>query len=42
MKPLGLTHYCLALDIGVVTIRFSQIINGERSITVDTAMQLAR
>jgi addiction module HigA family antidote len=42
MKPLGLTQYRLAHDIGVTPIRISQIVNGERSITVDTAMRLAR
>lgn len=42
MKPLGLTQYRLAHDIGVTPIRISQIVNGDRSITVDTAMRLAR
>jgi addiction module HigA family antidote len=42
MKPLGLTQYRLAQDIGVTPIRISQIIHGERSISVDTAMRLAR
>jgi addiction module HigA family antidote len=42
MKPLALTQYRLAHDIGVPPIRISQIIHGERSITVDTAMRLAR
>ena len=42
MKPLGLTQYRLAHDLGVTPIRISQIVNGERSITVDTAMRLAR
>ena len=42
MKPLGLTQYRLAQDIGVSPIRISQIIHGERSVTVDTAMRLAR
>ncbi len=42
MKPLGLTQYRLAKDIGVSPIRISQIIRGERSITVDTALRLAR
>ncbi len=42
MKPLGLTQYRLAQDIGVTPIRISQIVNGERSISVDTAMRLAR
>ena len=42
MKPLGLSQYRLAHDIGVTPIRISQIINGRRAISVDTAMRLAR
>ncbi len=42
MTPLGLSQYQLAQDIGVSPIRISQIIRGRRSITVDTAMRLAR
>jgi antitoxin HigA-1 len=42
MKPLGLTHYRLAHDIGVTPIRISQIVHGQRAISVDTAMRLAR
>lgn len=42
MKPMGLSQYRLAKDIGVTPIRISQIINGKRAITVDTAMRLAR
>lgn len=42
MKPLGLTQYRLAHDIGVTPIRISQIVNGQRAITVDTALRLAR
>jgi antitoxin HigA-1 len=42
MKPLGLSQYRVAQDIGVTPIRISQIVNGQRSITVDTAMRLAR
>jgi len=42
VKPLGLSQYRLAQDIGVSPIRVSQIIRGQRSITVDTAMRLAR
>ena len=42
MKPLGLTQYRLAHDIGVTPTRISQIVNGQRAISVDTAMRLAR
>lgn len=42
MKPLGMTQYRLAQDIGVAPIRISQIVRGRRAITVDTALRLAR
>ncbi len=42
MKPLGLSQYRLAHDIGVTPIRISQIVHGRRSITIDTAMRFAR
>ena len=42
MTPLGLTQYRLAHDIGVTPIRISQIVHGQRAITVDTDMRLAR
>jgi antitoxin HigA-1 len=42
IKPLGLSQYRLAKDIGVPAIRISQIVNGQRAITVDTALRLAR
>ena len=42
MKPLGLTQYRLAHDIGVTPMRISQIVNGHRAISVDTAMRLGR
>lgn len=42
MKPLGLSQYRLAQDLGVSPIRISQIIHGQRAISVDTAMRLAR
>lgn len=42
MKSLGLSQYRLAHDIGVTPIRISQIVRGERAISVDTAMRLAR
>ena len=42
MKPLGLSQYRLAHDIGVTPMRISQIVHGQRAITVDTAMRLAR
>ena len=42
MKPLGLSQYRVAKDIGVSPIRISQIVNGKRAVTADTAMRLAR
>ena len=40
LKPMGLTGARLASDIDVPTSRISEIINGKRPITVDTAMRL--
>src|SRR5512134_603746 len=42
LKPLGLTQYRLARDLRVTPIRISQIVNEKRSISVDTALRLAR
>ena len=42
MKPLVLSQYRVAKDIGVPPLRISQIIRGKRAITADTAMRLAR
>ncbi|NMC11845.1 MAG: HigA family addiction module antidote protein [Chloroflexi bacterium] len=42
IKPLGITQYCLVQDISVSLIRIHQIVCGEWSITVDTAMRLVR
>jgi len=42
MKSLGLSKYRVAKDIGVPTLRISQIVRGQRSITADTALRLAR
>ncbi len=42
MEPYGLSANQLAQMLGVATNRIAQIIKGEREITVDTAMRLAR
>ncbi len=42
IKPLGLSQYRVAKDIGVPTLRVTQIVRGQRSITADTALRLAR
>ena len=40
LDPIGLTPYGLAKAIGVQQTRLSQIINGKRGITADTAVRL--
>ena len=42
IKPLGLSQYRVAKDMGVPALRISQIVRGQRSITADTALRLAR
>ena len=42
MKPLGLSQYRVAKDLGVPPLRISQIVRGQRSITADTALRLAK
>jgi len=42
LKPLQLSQYALAKAIGVPQIRISEIVNGKRAITPDTALRLAR
>jgi antitoxin HigA-1 len=42
MKPMGLSRYRVAKDIGVSPLRVSEIVRGQRAVTVDTAMRLAR
>jgi antitoxin HigA-1 len=42
MKPLGLTAYRLAKDLGVPVTRIQSIIGERRAITGDTALRLAR
>ncbi len=42
LEPMGISPYRLAKDIGVQQTRISQILAGQRSITVDTAMRLSR
>ena len=41
MKPLGLTAYRVAKDIGVPITRIDQIIGGRRGISADTAIRLS-
>jgi antitoxin HigA-1 len=42
LKPLALSQYALAKALGVAEIRISEIVNGKRAITPDTALRLAR
>lgn len=42
LKPLGLTKYRLAKDIGVPPQRISDIVLGKRSVTADTDLRLCK
>ena len=42
LKPMGVSAYRLAKDIGVPQMRISEIIAGKRGITVDTGLRLSR
>jgi addiction module HigA family antidote len=42
MAPLGVSINGLARDLRVPVTRMSEIVNGRRSITADTALRLAR
>jgi antitoxin HigA-1 len=42
MKPLGISINALARNLDVPPNRISDIVNGKRSITADTALRLAK
>ena len=42
MKPLGLSINALARELRVPVTRMSEIVNGRRRITAETALRLAR
>jgi addiction module HigA family antidote len=42
LKPLGVSQYALAKAIGVSPRRINEIVHGQRGITADTALRLAR
>lgn len=42
LKPLELSQYRLAKDISVPPRRINEIVHGQRSITADTSLRLAR
>lgn len=42
LEPLGMSAYRLAKDINVPASRVSEILNGNRAISAETALRLAR
>ena len=42
LKPLGLTKYRLAKDIGVPPQRIGDIVSGKRGVSADTDLRLCR
>ncbi len=42
LKPMGISQYRLAKDIGVPAMRINKIVRGERGISADTALRFAR
>ena len=42
LKPLDVSAYRLAKEIGVPATRVSEILHGRRAITADTALRLAK
>ncbi len=42
LGPLAISQYRLAKDIAVAPIRISEIIHGNRAISVDTALRLGK
>ena len=42
LEPFGLTQYRLAKDISVPPRRINEIVQGQRGVTADTALRLAR
>lgn len=42
LKPLGVSQYQVAREIGVPTRRINEIVHGQRRISADTALRLAR
>jgi len=42
MKPLGVSMNALARDIDVPTNRISEIVNGKRAISANTALRLGK
>jgi antitoxin HigA-1 len=42
LKPLGVSQYQLAKQIGVPARRINEIVHGQRRVSADTALRLAR
>ena len=42
LKPMRITQYRLARDVGVSPRRINEIVHGQRAITADTALRLGR
>ncbi len=42
LKPMGITQYRLAKEIGVPQRRIGEIVAGARSVTADTGLRLSR
>jgi addiction module HigA family antidote len=42
LKPMGISQYRLANDIGVHPRRINEIVHGNRAISADTALRLSR
>jgi addiction module HigA family antidote len=42
LKPMGITQYRLAKEIGVPQRRIGEIVAGTRGVTADTGLRLAR
>lgn len=42
LEPLGVSQYRLAREIGVPARRINEIVHGQRRVSADTALRLAR
>lgn len=42
LKPMEISQYRLVKDLGVPAMRINKIVRGERGISADTALRLAR
>ncbi|HEY1409312.1 MAG TPA: HigA family addiction module antitoxin [Promineifilum sp.] len=42
LRPMGISQYRLAKEIGAPAMRINKIVRGERGISADTALRLAR